>query len=270
MEQSIKTEQAPSTGQNHANRDGARAGGAPEARRAPSGEASAPPRPSPVTQIADGVWQAESSVRLPGGARLPARASIFRLEDKKLLVYSPVELSRDLPDALEEIGEVKFLVAPNAFHHLYLAAWQERFPHAVTYGPKRLRDRRPKISLDEIIDGSMQQPFGPSIDVEVIGGAPKLDEIAIYHRPSRTLALADLLFNIREAKRPMRWILRAMGTYGRAAPSRLTRLVISDRAAYRRSVERLRELDLARLMVAHGEVLEGQDAAVALSRVAPR
>jgi len=59
------------------------------------------------------------------------RSVAVELHDGGLAVVSPIRtLETDAVAQLAELGPVRFLVAPNHYHHLGLAAWRERFPDA--------------------------------------------------------------------------------------------------------------------------------------------
>ncbi len=86
---------------------------------------------------------------------------------------------------------------------------------------------------------------------------PKLQELALLHRASRTLILTDLAFHIRHSAS---WFtplfMRINGAYGHFGPSRIFRTLVKDRAALRASLAHLRDWDFDRIIVTHGEVLE--------------
>jgi hypothetical protein len=79
----------------------------------------------------------------------------------------------------------------------------------------------------------------------------------LFHRPSRTLILADLVLNI---GRPTHWWTRLYsrfaGFYDRVALSRVIRLTsFPDRVAAQRSVDQLLSLPIDRVVVGHGAPL---------------
>ena len=53
-----------------------------------------------------------------------------------------------------------------------------------------------------------------------------------------------------------RTFFRANGMSQRFGPSRLIRLAVSDREAFRESVQRIMEWDFERVIPSHGELLE--------------
>lgn len=78
-----------------------------------------------------------------------------------------------------------------------------------------------------------------------------------FHHASRSLIVADLLFNLREVggfAAPL--LLRMMGVHRRLAQSRAWRFTVRDRAAFAATGHRLLALEPERLIVAHGDVIE--------------
>ena len=91
----------------------------------------------------------------------------------------------------------------------------------------------------------------------MFAGATILNEVVLLHRPTRTLVLTDLAFNLPPgARNEARLFHRLVGAAGRFGPHRVVRLGIRDRAAAARSLEHVLGWDFDRVIVSHGEVLE--------------
>ena len=107
--------------------------------------------------------------------------------------------------------------------------------------------------------GDWPKPPGWPADVDYlpIRGAPLLNEIAFLHRPSRTLVLTDLVFNVQPGEsnraRFFHWVVGATGRFG---PHRLIRTAFRDKAAVRESIDRMLGWDFDRVVMSHGRVLE--------------
>ena len=86
----------------------------------------------------------------------------------------------------------------------------------------------------------------------------RLNEVVLFHRPSRTLVVTDLCFNVhRSASSTARLFFRANGMWQRFGPSRLIRLLApSDRVAMRSSIECILQWDFDRILPGHGDVVE--------------
>jgi hypothetical protein len=70
--------------------------------------------------------------------------------------------------------------------------------------------------------------------------------------------LTDLCFHVQRSSSPVaRAFFRANGMWRRFGPSRLVRLLgVSDRAAFRGSLEQVLRWDFERIVPGHGDVLE--------------
>jgi hypothetical protein len=222
-----------------------------------------------MQRLTDGVWHAVATLRMPTGAALPIRMTVLRLDDGSLLVHSPIQFDERLAQSVERQGTVRYILAPNGFHHLFVAQWQARFPEAECWGPKVLSRKRPDLRLDEHFDENVDAPWRPAVQVELIGGMPKVQELALYHVASRTLVVTDLVFNIHNASGALKWVLRLMGTHDRTEMSRLLRLFVKDKSAFGRSIDRLLSLQVDRVIMAHGEVLEGRRCAAFEAAIQP-
>ncbi len=206
--------------------------------------------------IADDIWGIDDRMRMPGGVQLPLRMAIVRLPDRSLLLHSPVRLDEARADAVAALGPVRHLVAPNDFHHLHVKPWAERFPDAKLWGARGLTTKRPDLTFA----GAPAPPpgaWGGVLDAVAIEGAPKANEVVFFHRPSATLLCTDLLFNIREpANLGSRLVLSLMGTNGRFALSRLWMVLARDKKAFGGSLRQVLAWPVARVVPAHGEVLQ--------------
>ena len=81
--------------------------------------------------------------------------------------------------------------------------------------------------------------------------------MVFFHRPSATLIASDLAFHIGASSPALtRLVFRLGGAYEKLAPTLLERMLVRDREAFRRSLERILEWPFDRVVVAHGEVLE--------------
>lgn len=204
----------------------------------------------------EGVWIDTERVRILG-TRLTATMTGLRLGDGSLLLYSPLALTPARQAAVEAIGTVAHLYAPNLFHHLHVGDWAEAFPSARLHAPEGLAKKRPDLRVDRVHGTSPEPAFEGVVDEIRIEGF-RLDESVLFHRPSQTLVVADLVHNVgRPGHAWSKLYTRAMGFYDRVALSRMIRWTgFSDRAAARRSVDAVLALPFERLVFGHGTPLE--------------
>jgi len=204
--------------------------------------------------LGDGIFVVERKLRF-AGVELGTRMTVMRLSDGSLLVHSPIEPTPELRSQLDERGPVRFIVAPNRFHHLFAAAFREAYPGSELHTAPGLAERFPALPVDaELADG----PAAWSADVDhlLVQGAPLTNEVVFCHRASRTLVLTDLAFNVGPEAPPWtRFSMWLAGAYGHFGPSRIERWILRDRPAARASLERILAWDFDRVVVGHGRVL---------------
>ena len=218
-----------------------------------------------LRELAPGLWVAEQRQRV-GGLELGTRMSVVRVGATDLLIHSPISISDELVEDLGRLGRVRWIVAPNRFHHLHAGPFARRFPDAALLGAPGLGAKRPDLDMDATLPEGADPKWNGSLDAALVEGAPLLNEVVFLHRPTRSLIASDLAFNIGpESPRATRWAFRLLASYDRFGPTRLERLLMRDRAAARRSLERILAWDFDRVVIAHGRVLDsgGRDALAA-------
>ena len=211
----------------------------------------------PLMAFGQGVWLREAPVRFLG-LRLTTTMAVLRLADGSLLVSSPVALTPDLQRAVEALGRVAHLYAPNLQHRSWVGEWAAAFPAARVHAPSGLRKKRPGLRIDRDREhGEAPEPaFAGTVDEIPIAGF-RLQETALFYRPAGTLVVADLVHNVgRPTHAWTRSYTRLMGFYDRIGLSRVIRLTaFSDRRAARRSIDELLARPFDRLIVGHGAPL---------------
>lgn len=214
--------------------------------------------PTPALRaLAPDLWVADRPFRVLGFIGIGTRMTVIRLPEGGLFVHSPVEADAETRAAVEALGPVRCIVAPNAVHHLFAAGWKEAHPGARLHVAEPLRRKRPDLPFDAVLGDEPDPACGDVIAQIGMQGAPYISETVFLHRPSRTLLVTDLAFHPTPASPPglRRWT-RLTGLRGDFGPNAMVRLLIRDRAAFRASLERVLAWDFDRVTVTHGEVLE--------------
>lgn len=206
----------------------------------------------PPTPFAEGVW-VDTAPMLIVGMPLTSTMTVIRLGDGGLLLCSPVELTPERRAAIEALGPVTHLYAPNAFHHLHIGEWAAAFPSARLHAPKGLAKKRPELRIDRVHGSAPEPAFADVVEELPIAGF-RLEETVLFVRPTSTLVVADLVHNIGSPPHPWTKVYAgAMGFYDRIALSRMLRwMAFSDRAAARQSIDSLLELPFERVILGHG------------------
>ncbi len=190
------------------------------------------------------------------GMKLTANMTVLRLGDGRLLVHSPIALTAERRVAVEKLGPVAHLYSPNLFHHLRLGDWAAAYPKATLHASPGLARKRPDLRIDRIRSSAPEPAFSGLVDELPVYGF-RLEETALFHRPSRTLIVADVVHNIGKPTHGWtRLYSTAMGFYNRVAVSRAIRwTAFPDRVAARRSIDELLACPFERIVVGHGEPL---------------
>lgn len=180
--------------------------------------------------------------------------TIIEVGDGALLVHSPIALDDALKSDVERLGRVAYLITPNAFHGMFTDDWMAAFPDARHFTARTDdtgKNKSEPLSLSAIAG------LSPVLEAARMEGMPKIQEYVFYHRPSRTLILTDLAFNIRTDVPIWTKIFFSLNNaYGKFGPSRLMRSMITDKAAFNASLTALLEWDFEQIVVSHGDIVE--------------
>ena len=187
----------------------------------------------------------------------PTRMAVARLPDRKLWLWSPIELTVALADALEELGEVSFLVAPNKLHHLFLDAWAEQYPTARLYAAPGLAKKRRDLSFAAELGDAALPEWQGAIDQVVVGGSFAMDEVVFFHRPSRSALVCDLIqkHDKNAFSGWRRWAMQLDGMVGPdGSTPREWRATFTRRTVARAALNTVLEWNPERLILAHGPI----------------
>lgn len=211
-----------------------------------------------MRQLGAGIWIHERPFRM-FGAELGNRMTIIDVGDGALLVHSPIALDDTLKSDVKRLGRVAYLITPNAFHGMFIEDWMKAFPEARHFTARTEDSGKNK---SEPLSVSAMAGLSPTLEATRVEGIPKLQEYAFYHRPSRTLILTDLAFNIGTDVPIWTKIFFSLNdAYGKFGPSRLMRSMITDKTAFKASLAALLKWDFEHVVVAHGDVVaqDGKD-----------
>ena len=198
--------------------------------------------------VAPGVYAAEAPQKFYG-LEVGARMTVLELAGG-LLVHSPLALD---PGSVAHLGEPRWVVAPNLFHHLHAGPWIEAGVEA--WAAPGLPAKRPDLAFAGTLAPG-RQPFGGEVAVLPLTCLPLTNEVAVLHRPSRTLVVTDLLFNFSTA---MPWAtrtaMRGLCGYPGCRATLVERLAMRRREG-RAQLAELAQWDFDRLIMSHGQIVE--------------
>lgn len=238
---------------------------------------AAPYAPTGVLKpFGEGLWIVDGPVirmrYVVGTLPFPTRMAVVRLADGGLWCWSPVALDEDLRAALEALGPVRALVAPNRLHVSWMDEWRAAFPEAASWGAPGAREAAAKLGLkrpERVLGEAAPEAWAGAIDQALVRGS-FMTEVVFLHRASRTLILTDLIENFEAEKISgccARTLMKAGGVLAPegSTPRDLRLTFLPHRAACRRAAARMLDWAPERIVIAHGACIE-DGAASALRR----
>lgn len=206
--------------------------------------------------VPDQIWCATQPLTF-GPITIRTRMTAIRLVDGSLWVHSPVAPTPALVGALQALGPVRHVLAPNRSHHLFVAPFLAAFPGATAHAAPGLSAKRPDLAHLPTLGPEAVDRWAPDLRGVYAHGLPILNETAWFHGTSGTLVVADLLFRF-GADNPSltRAVASLLGVRERLAMSRTMKLCVKDRAAFAGFARALLELPVRRIVVAHDSIVE--------------
>ena len=192
------------------------------------------------------------------GIDFARNVTLLRLRDGRVLVHSTAPFSPEDVTAIRTFGEPAWLVEATRMHDTFSKEGRAALPDVPYFAPGEFTNAAPLKSPPACWSGE--------IDVFEIGGV-RTGEHAFFHRRSRTLVLADLVFHFPAETTgwPRFFVRHAMRLPRLTGVSVFFRLMIRDRKAFGRSIAQLLSCDFERVVVAHREPIT-RDAKAALER----
>ena|SRR5215467_15911251 len=139
------------------------------------------------------IWTADGPDVAVIGFHYPTRMAVVRLSDGSLFIWSPIRLADSVRAAVDAIGQVRHIIAPNSLHHLFLPEWKRAYPGAKVYAPPGLRKKRKDIIFDADLGRAPSPDWVEDIDQVLMHGNLITTEVVFFHGKSGTVLFADLI-----------------------------------------------------------------------------
>jgi hypothetical protein len=211
--------------------------------------------------IKDQIWIHEYPVRY-AGINLFGRMTIIKLDNGELIIHDPCKIDELIKSEIDKIGEVKYIVAPGSYHHLFVTDFQKKYPNAETFLCPGLERKRPDIKFEWILGNKADHRWEKDIDQALIQGTKFIWEVAFFHKSSKTKILVDLLENIGDDyQHPASLLLRfwwkviyKMWNNPKAAPE--YQMGWGRKKIVKNGLNKLLGWEAERIILAHGELIE--------------
>ncbi|WPH02452.1 Hypothetical protein R9X50_00531600 [Acrodontium crateriforme] len=222
-----------------------------------------------------------------GRISIGGRATIVKLESGNLALFSPVALTDNLKSEVASMGngQIKYIVALDQEHHIFLEPWHKAFLDARVIAPETLPAYRAKQGYFKIPEASwtlfrkadnpnlsVSEEFDREFDMEYVS-AHANHEIVFNHKPTKTMIQADLIFNLPATEQMSKsgipankgfltnFFASLQNTKGDATWQKRFIWYLasaSDRKSFNQSAARMAKWDFQRMIPCHGDVIEGE------------
>lgn len=208
------------------------------------------------------IWVAEQPFRY-FGLSVGTRMTVIRLTSGELVIISPIQVDDLTIRQLNEVGDVKHIVAPNLYHYLFTSSFKAVYPEAKLWVAPGLESKRPELPVDQVIeDGSnflaeVECLLFDGFRTFGLSGPAPLNECIFFHPENHTLVLTDTAFHFDESFPLVTQLAsRVIGGYKSLSPSVLERLATRETEKVKQAVQTVLAWDFKRVIMAHGTIIE--------------
>lgn len=189
------------------------------------------------------------------GIDFQRNVTLLRLRDGRFIIHSTAPFEPEDVSAIHRFGEPAWLVEATLIHDTFAKEGHAAFPDLPYYAPAAFAEAS-GVATESL--GTPPPDWAGEIEVLEIAGLRRPNEYAFFHRTSRILVLADLLFHFPSdttgwGRFFMQRIMRLPRLVGMSV---LFRMMIRDPAAFARSLRQILEWDFTRIVVGHAEPVE--------------
>jgi short-subunit dehydrogenase len=228
-------------------------------------QSGSPDHRTGLTPVTEDVWVYDDAPINAAGLPLPVRMTVVRLSTGEILLHSPVRYSPALHREVEPLGRIRYLLAPNTAHWIFLKNWQNAVPDALTFSAPGLAGRNQVrtagVRIDRELDDGTPAEWAEDL-ATVLVSAPFFCEVAIFHKRTRTLILTDIVQNLDPKMYP--WPIRPLAHLlgitkpGGRAPIYLRLLLRLGGRSVQSAARRLAAFSPEKVIFAHGEWFDRQ------------
>jgi hypothetical protein len=216
-----------------------------------------------LRNIDKNIWVAEQPLKY-FGLSVGTRMTVIALANQELVVISPIKVNDTIVNQLNDIGNVRHIIAPNLYHYLFAANFKALYPQAIFWATPGLEIKKPELLIDKVINTNKQNLLN-GIDCLLfdgfktlsLAGFDSLNECVFLHTESKTLILTDTAFHFDDSF-PLitQFAARLIGGYKTLSPSLLEKIATEDKEKVKQAVQKVLTWDFDRVIMAHGSIIE--------------
>ena len=207
-----------------------------------------------LTAITDDLWFHERPLRFLG-IETGTRMTIVRLR-AGLFVHCPAPLSSALRAEIDALGPVVAIVAPSLFHHLGVQSWIDAYPQAIACACPGLEKKRGELRWDRVLGDTPEPVWAGELEQVFFAARTMENEVVFFHRASRTLICADIVFNLAKHPSLVTRLVAFLMANREPGATWLEHIMMRDRPAAREQIGRMLAWDFERIVLSHGPMIE--------------
>ncbi|HEY8899122.1 MAG TPA: hypothetical protein VIM61_01725 [Chthoniobacterales bacterium] len=207
-----------------------------------------------MKKLAENLWLLPYPLKL-FGADLRRNVTLIRLASGDLVIHStgpfePADVSK-----IHAAGHPAWIVEAMRHHDTFSRIGRDIFPDIPFLAPPGFSET---VNFETLPILPPPPEWADELDALEVGGNKTYGEFVFFHRPSRTLIVADLAFNFSPEEPLWTGLLlhAAIGSEHSPGMSRPFRHAVKDEAAFRASMDAMLAWDFDRVIVGHGDVIE--------------
>jgi hypothetical protein len=217
-----------------------------------------------LEKINEYIYSYEYEVQITKGLPIPVRSSLVKLSSGELLWYSPGPLTPELKAEILSLGKLKYIIAPNLFHHVHLRAALKEFPDTECFIPKGLNEKKKTGYPSARVFSSFEElNLIEDFEGTVLIHHTYLRELVLLHKKSSCLLVTDFCFNF-DGKFKNIWMKLVMTLFGAARGLHQSKLI---KKTCKYPTEFLHDCHIVfklahkaeSLLPAHGKYIEGTE-----------
>ena len=207
-----------------------------------------------MNQIAENLWTLHYKLPLLG-EYLGRNVTIIRLSSGDLVIHSTGPFTPEDVAAIKALGRPAYLVEAYSAHDTFAKEGREAFPDIPYLAPEGFAEAA-EVTAETL--HLAPEAWAGELDALELAGKPKAREFVFCHRPSRTLIVADLVFNVEDDAPTGAKVasVLAVGLHHNPGVPRPEKSSVEDMDAFTGSLDTMMGWDFDRVITGHGEVIE--------------
>jgi len=193
------------------------------------------------------------------------RSTAVKLRSGDVWVLASTPLCDETKSKLNQMGPVKWLIAANAVHHLYIGDFKKEYPDAKLIGVRPLLNKRKDLPWDGAYGNDPKDTeYGFESEIKACYFTSHVNkDVAFLHTESKSMINADLLFNLPATEQFSKaktapWFLRSssFSPWSTFHKRFAWYMIVLNRDVMKREAREVANWDFDRIIPCHGEVVE--------------